>query len=140
MNTPGLRKLYSLPFTFSERVEVQKNLEYLTKTLQAKKLSKLHSDIFSILSSRQDPQCRTAKVRQLLFCMRYPSFTLLRESLSRLIKKLKIPDDIRFHYTDFIEDNNYSLTLKFNSTEDIRQKLGKLGRLIRHPAFKKFFL
>lgn len=109
----------------------QKNMTSLKKTIQNLKL-------FSISKLKLPPEQKIKKLKAILLSQRLPLFSRYEKKIAQIIKKHRLPPQVKLIYPLFFEGAQWQIQLKFKNLEEFEKYLLILKKLAEDQKFKKF--
>ena len=90
-----------------------------------------------LTSAELDPAVKRQKIRSELRQRRFPSISRAEEKYQKLVKNLKLGNDINLIPPKDFEGMTYLMTLRFKNREELRHLKEKFEKIIDHPSLVK---
>ena len=84
-----------------------------------------------------DRAVKRQKIRSYLRQRRFPSISRAEEKYAKLVKQLKLGNNIHLIAPKDFEGPTYMLTLRFDNHQELHNLQGKFEKIIHHPIFGK---
>ncbi len=88
-----------------------------------------------LLNAQLDRALKRQKIRSYLQQRRYPSISKAAAHYAKRVKQLKLGDNINLIPPRNFEDTAFTMTLRFNTRENLNDLKKKIEEIIVHPAF-----
>ncbi len=86
-----------------------------------------------------DRAVKRQKIRTYLRRRRFPSISQAEEKYDKLVKRLKLGNNINLIPPKDFEGMSYIITLRFDNREELNNLKEKFEKIIHHPRFDKIF-
>jgi ParB family chromosome partitioning protein len=93
----------------------------------------------TLRSQALSPLQKAERVRCLLRKLRYPALSAQQEAFAAALRKLGRLAEIVIQPSPFFEDENVSVSFRFKSAAELRDRLRKLDRLASRPELLRLF-
>lgn len=126
--------LIRFPIGTNYAMQVLDCLEDLSKKEEAAPSQILHQTTTPFSEKKGHPKEMGKQVRDALHKRLHPASAAHQESFLTFVKQLGLPGGVQLRPPKNFEGTTYQLEIGFESPQELREKLEKLGEILRSPS------